>query len=84
MPDPSFLTPPELARRYGVAPEQVLLWIRGGELLATNLATRPDGRPRWRISADAIEAFEAARSSSPTPKTKRRRRGKAEHVTQYF
>jgi hypothetical protein len=57
------ITPPALAKRYGVAPEKILAWIRAGELVAINIAARLGGRPRYVISANAVEAFELARSS---------------------
>ncbi len=58
-------TPPEVAKRYGVATAKVLLWIRQGELLALNLANRGCVRPRYSISLEALEQFEAARRVVP-------------------
>lgn len=70
-----YLTPPAIARRYAVKPAKVLAWIERGELEAINLADRPGGRPRWRISPEALEAFERRRSSRPaTPTATRPRR----------
>lgn len=69
------LSPPQLAAEWGIDPEKIITWIRNGELRATNVATRIDGkRPRWLIDRDDIAAFEAARSSKPTPKPRRRKR----------
>jgi hypothetical protein len=59
------LTPPELARRYRVATKKVLGWIRTGELTAMNLANRGCTRPRYVITTEAIDAFEAARRVIP-------------------
>lgn len=68
------LTPPAVARAYGVNVGKVLAWIRSGELRAVNLASRPGGRPRWRISADAIAQFEARRLAvAPRPRRRRNR-----------
>lgn len=64
----AYVTPPALARRYGVSIDKVLGWIRRGELRAINLADRLGGQPRWRISEADIAAFELARSSRPEPK----------------
>ncbi|QKK07451.1 MAG: DNA-binding protein [Planctomycetota bacterium] len=58
-----WLTPPEIARERGLRTAKILDWIRSGELLAVNLATSPHGLPRWKISAEALAAFDAARSN---------------------
>lgn len=74
----TFLTPPAIARRFGVKPAKVLRWIARGELHAVNVG---DGqqRPRWRISPDALSLFEQQRASpSPAPPKPRRRRVRAE------
>ena len=70
------ITPPQLAKRWGVAPDKVLALIHSGELVAVNLAINPRGkRARWRVSLTEVERFEEARSSKPpAPKTRRRRR----------
>ncbi len=47
-------TPPQLARRYGVNVDKVHQWIKTGELLAVNVAASACGRPRWRITAEAV------------------------------
>jgi excisionase family DNA binding protein len=64
-PERSKLTPPEVARLWGVSPDKVLAWIAGGELRAVNAATRPGGRPRWLIDRADLAAFEAARAARP-------------------
>ena len=60
------MTPPEVADRYGVSTAKVLIWIRQGELRALNLAHRECIRPRYSISADALEEFERARTVRPS------------------
>jgi hypothetical protein len=65
---------PDLCERYAVGPHTVLTWIRSGELRAVNVARRPGGRPSWRVTAEAVAAFEAART--PTPASPRGRRAK--------
>ena len=63
-----------LARRLGVAPGKVLVWIRSGELRAVDLAERRGGRPRWKIMPAALDEFLSARASQPpTPRRRRRR-----------
>jgi len=70
---PAF-TPPEVAARYGVKPSKILGWIRSGELAAMNLATSLSGRPRFRITAEALAEFEARRTVAPVVKPKARPR----------
>lgn len=79
------LSPPELAKRWGISPDKVLSWIRSGELRAMNAATRRGGRPRFLIDEQDIAAFEARRAvaASVAPKT-RHRRGEETQITEYF
>lgn len=77
------LTPPMLARRWGVSPSKILAWIRSGELPAINAATNRAGRPRYLIDIADLVIFENRRSAAPTP-TPRRRRKKYEDVIQFF
>jgi excisionase family DNA binding protein len=63
--DPTWLTPPQLAKQLGVQAEKVLGWIRSGELRAVNVADRASRRPRWRISAEAMEEFFRRREAVP-------------------
>jgi excisionase family DNA binding protein len=78
-----FLTPPEVARRYGVSAEKVIGWIRRGELRAINLAARRGRRPRWRIGQADLLAFENRRAAIPEAPQPRRRRT-PDDVIQYF
>jgi hypothetical protein len=75
--DPAFLTPPKLAARWQVKPSKVIAWIRSGELDAIDVSTRPGiGRPRYRISTEAIELFEARRAAGPVSTSSRPKRTK--------
>jgi len=68
-------TPPQLAKMLGIEPPKVIGWIKRGELRAVNVADRTGGRPRWRISPDAVENFLRVRESkAPPPKATRQRR----------
>ena len=62
---------------------KLVAWIKGGELSAINVATKPGGRPRYRITPEALDAFLAVRSVLPTPKASRRR-AKGGYQYQYF
>jgi excisionase family DNA binding protein len=69
------LTPPQIAKRLGVNPDKVLTWIRNGELEAFNAATRPDSqRPRYRVTEEALLAFQARRAVGPQKPIARRRK----------
>jgi excisionase family DNA binding protein len=79
------MTPPELARYWRVSPDKVLALIKSGQLRAFNVAAKLSGRPRWRISEDAVLAFERARSAVPVPAAKPRpRRSRDEGVIRFF
>jgi excisionase family DNA binding protein len=53
----------ELCERYGVTVTTVLWWINRGELAAINVGRRPGARkPRWRITKEALDAFEVLRT----------------------
>jgi excisionase family DNA binding protein len=55
----------ELCERYGVTVTTVLEWIRRRELTAINVGRRPGARkPRWRITQEALDAFEQRRTPS--------------------
>jgi excisionase family DNA binding protein len=60
------MTVPEVARLLRVTADKVLRWIHGGELPATNVATRPTGRGRYRVSHAGLAAFEQHRASLTT------------------
>jgi hypothetical protein len=77
------LTPPQLARRWGVSPDKILAWIRSGELRAFNAATNRGGRPRWLIDEADVKAFETLRSASAQPFTRRRSRS-MDQVIEFF
>ena len=55
------LTPPQLAKRLGVSPEKIYVWIRNGELSAFNAATKQGQRPRYLIDESDIADFERRR-----------------------
>jgi excisionase family DNA binding protein len=66
----------DVCDRYGVTVHTVLGWIRSGELRAVNVGRQQRARkPRWRISEEALVAFEQVRATSPpVPKPRRRKR----------
>ncbi|HYT94866.1 MAG TPA: helix-turn-helix domain-containing protein [Gemmataceae bacterium] len=72
----STLSVHDLTERYGVSEHTVLGWIRSGELQAVNVSRRLGSRkPRWRITQEALGAFEQLRTATPPlPKVRRRKR----------
>jgi hypothetical protein len=68
------LTTAQLAARWGVKQSKVIALIRSGELEGFNVALKPDGRPRFRVSPEAVQKFEERRAVQPAPKQPRRYR----------
>lgn len=79
-----FFTPPKLAKRYGVSTDKVVRWILAGELEAMNFATTTNGRPRYKIPASAVEAFEARRQVISRPSKPRPRRSLPTGIVRHF
>lgn len=64
----------DVAKRYGCGEKTVLQWIRAGLLRAIDTRRIGSGRPRWRITAEALLAFEMSRQATPPAPGKKRRR----------
>ena len=80
----STLSVRDVCERLGVNEHTVLGWIRSGELRAVNVGRRPGGKkPRWRITQEALEAFEQLRRPTPSVPRARRRRRPAEVIEFY-
>lgn len=74
----------DLTERYGVGEHTVLGWIHRGELKAIDVSRQRGGRPKWRVTAESLEAFELSRTPTPpAPRTRRRKRQPAEVVEFY-
>jgi excisionase family DNA binding protein len=76
----------QVAERYGVSVHTVLAWItKTGELRAVNVGRSPAGKkPRWRVTEQALAAFEARRTPTPTaPRARRQRRATRDIVAFY-
>lgn len=78
------LTPPEVARRWRVRHDKVLTWIRSGELRAINVATKPDGRPSYRVDPDDLRAFANRRTVVTSPRQPKRKRRQKQPSKEYF
>jgi transposase len=72
----STLSVRDLCERYGVGEHTVLGWLRLGELRGFSVSRRPGSKkPRWRITQEALAAFEQLRTPTPpTPRARRRKR----------
>jgi excisionase family DNA binding protein len=74
----------DIAERHAVSEHTVLGWIHAGELRAVNVGRKPCGKkPRWRITQEALEAFEAKRTPTPVLPRAQRRKGPAEVIEFY-
>jgi len=79
------VSPRELADRWGISPDKVLNWIRKGDLCAINVASDRSMRPKYRISDEAIEAFQRQRQPVPqSPIPHQRRRPRETDVIEFF
>lgn len=68
----------QFAERYGIDPKQAQGYIRDGHLAAIDISSNPGtGRPRWRITEQAIERFESSRTKNSTSADKPSRRRSA-------
>ena len=80
------MSPPKLAKQWGVSPDKIIAFIKSGELPAIDVSTnRGSPRPRFLIDIADVEAFEMSRAViPPAPKTKRRRRRRDPAIREYF
>ena len=73
------ITPPQLARAWGISTDKVLAWVRSGELPALNAATKIGQRPRYLVDLADLEAFEQRRTvipvAGPRPRLQKRKGG---------
>jgi hypothetical protein len=75
----------DIRRRYAVTVHTVLGWIRSGELPAVNVGRRPGAKkPRWRITQQALEAFELRRAATHTPRQTPARRKQSPDVIEFY
>jgi len=77
------ISPPELAKAWGVDPAKIVHWIKVGELKAIDASTTRGGRPRYLIDLSDLAIFEASRSVTP-PVARVRRRRQPEGIIEFF
>ncbi len=75
----------DICDRYGVGEHTVLGWIRSGDLRAINVGRSVKAKkPRWRITEEALAAFELRRTPDPPqPKTRKKRRKSSSVIERY-
>jgi hypothetical protein len=78
------ISPPELARRWGLDAHKILGWIRNGELRAIDVSSRQGGRPRYLIDMCDIRIFELHRAVGGPVQAPRRRRTKQSDLIEFF
>lgn len=72
-------------QRWGCKTAKVVQLIRSGQLEAFNITKTLGGRPRFRITPEALKHFEQQRSATPAPKQPRRyRRPKGSDFVEYI
>jgi len=71
-----YLTPPDVARRFGVSVNKVHRWIDAGELGAIDISTARGARPRYAIYVEDVEAFEMRRRVETTKPKKQQATGR--------
>ena len=64
----------DLCERFAIGEHTILGWIKRGELKAINVSRKQGGRPKWRITEEALAAFEQLRTPTPTPSQTRRKK----------
>lgn len=84
MTEPSALSVRTAAERLGIGSHAVLALIHSGALIASDVSLHAGGgRPRWRITPEAIDDFLHARMYRVAVPRRRRRRKEA-NVKRYF
>ena len=80
----AWFTPPQVAEQLAVDSDKIHSWIKRGELEAWNLALDAGGRPRYRISPEALHRFlERRKSPSPPPSRHQKRKCPAGVIDYY-
>jgi len=80
---PPWLTVSDVARLVRVDVHTVLSWVKRGELRAVNVGSGRT-KPRYRISTDAFDLWQAARTVEPPVRNARRKRQPNQHVIEFY
>ena len=74
----------DMCERYRVGEHTVLVWIHNGELAAIDVSRQSAGKPKWRITQDALTAFEISRTATPAPPRAGRRRKPPADIVEFY
>ena len=78
-------TPPAYAAEIGITADKMYHLIAIGEIIAANVASDRNGKPRYRISRTEWNRWLDSRSTKPPePAPRRRRRKPSSAVTKFF
>ena len=83
-PATKWRSPPQAAQLLGVEVGKIHHWIKTGELVAVNVATRVGGRVRWRISPDELDRFLASRQSHSPQKPLRKQTRMDQRIVKFY
>jgi len=67
------MSPPKVAKMFGVKPDKVLYWIHSGQLEAVNIAKDEGNRPQYAVTPAGLDTFTRRRSTRPPTKMRRQR-----------
>lgn len=75
----------DICTRFNVNEHTVLAWIHSGELKAVNVGVSlARKKPRWRITDEALKAFEELRAAATPVAPARRRRKSSSDVIEFI
>jgi len=75
----------DIQARYVVSQHTVLHWLTTGQMKGINVGRDPGKKkPRWRITQEALDAFEALRTPTPSAPRTRRRNKQASDVVEFY
>jgi hypothetical protein len=78
-----FYTLAELAERWCCSHSTALSHVRSGQLPAVDISSNPRGRSHYIVATESVEAFEAARTTTP-PKAPSKRRSRTKSDIEFF
>lgn len=62
-------SPPEVAKRWNCTPEAVLQLLKSGALVGFKISPPSSRRPRWKVTLDALLAYENGETAAAPAKT---------------
>ena len=84
MQSDSYFSVSEVAKQLAISAEAVRGLIHAGHMAAIDVASGKRRKPRWRISADDLNDFIAARTRHVRVRQPRKRLRHDDHVIEFF